>query len=105
WVTIGDGAVVGAGPVVIHDVAPYTVVFGNPARSIAKRFSDDAVQALIELRWWDLEAAQVRSLQPLLQNNDVDLFIAELRRLKGLPPGGKGADKDERKSTSSIRAD
>jgi probable biosynthetic protein (TIGR04098 family) len=104
-VTIADGAVVGAGSVVIHDVPPYTVVFGNPARAIAKRFSDDAVQALMELRWWDLEAAQVRSLQPLLQNNDVDLLIAELRRRKGLPRGEKGADKVERKAASSIRTE
>src|SRR5262249_56002163 len=51
-VTIGDGAVVGAGSVVIHDVPPYAMVFGNPARVVSKRFPDQIVAALEELRWW-----------------------------------------------------
>jgi probable biosynthetic protein (TIGR04098 family) len=85
-VTVGDGAVVGAGSVVIHDVPPYAIVFGNPARVIAKRFPDDVVAELMNLRWWDLDPEQVRSLQPLLQSSDVPAFLAACRKLKGLPP-------------------
>jgi probable biosynthetic protein (TIGR04098 family) len=85
-VTVGDGAVIGAGSVVIDDVPPYAVVFGNPARMVSKRFPDDVVAALLELRWWDLPEAQVRALRPLLTSADVDGFMAACREARGLPP-------------------
>lgn len=52
-VTIGDGAIVGAGSVVTCDVAAYEVVAGNPARRIRSRFSAAEVALLLSLRWWD----------------------------------------------------
>lgn len=52
--SIGNGAVVGAGSVVTHDVAPYTVVAGNPAREIRKRFSNAEIEALEKSKWFDL---------------------------------------------------
>lgn len=52
-VTIGDGAVIAAGSVVTHDVEPYSIVGGVPARLIRKRFDDDTIAALLRLRWWD----------------------------------------------------
>jgi acyl carrier protein len=88
-VTIGDGAVVGAGSVVINDVPPYGFVLGNPARSFGKRFADDLVAELLSLRWWDLDREQIETLRPLLQGTDIELFIAECRKLKGLPPAEK----------------
>ncbi len=54
-VTIGSGAIVAAGAVVTHDVAPYEVVGGVPARHIKYRFSPDICQALLRIRWWDWE--------------------------------------------------
>jgi len=104
-VTIGDGAVVGAGSVVIHDVPPYAVVFGNPARVVSMRFSDDLVRALLDLRWWDLDVAQVRTLQPLLQGSDVAALIAACRQLKGLPPADRAAPAAEPKAPPIIRAE
>jgi acetyltransferase-like isoleucine patch superfamily enzyme/acyl carrier protein len=85
-VTIGDGAVIGAGSIVIDDVPPYGVVFGNPARVMRKRFSEETIQALLALRWWDFPDAEVLARQFLLKGKDVVLAINAFRSLKGLPP-------------------
>jgi acetyltransferase-like isoleucine patch superfamily enzyme/acyl carrier protein len=95
-VTIGDGAVVGAGAVVVNDVPPYGMVLGNPARIFAKRFPDDLAAELMSLRWWDLERGQIETLRPLLLGTDVELFIDECRKLKGLPPRERRAVADAR---------
>lgn len=52
-VTIGDGAIVAAGAIVTKDVKPYEIVGGVPAKTIRKRFSDDEIEKLLELKWWD----------------------------------------------------
>lgn len=52
-VTLGTGAAVGAGAIVTRDVAPFTVVVGNPARIVRARFSDAVIEALQRIAWWD----------------------------------------------------
>ena len=52
-VTIGDGAIIGARAVVTKDVPPYMVAGGIPAKPIKKRYPEETIAALSELKWWD----------------------------------------------------
>lgn len=58
-VKIGDGAVVATRAVVTKDVPPYHIVGGNPARSLRARFDEATIEALLEIRWWDWDAAKI----------------------------------------------
>lgn len=53
-VSISDGAVIGSGAVVTHNIGPYEIWAGVPAKKIGQRFSDDIIERLISLSWWDL---------------------------------------------------
>jgi len=69
-VTIGDGAIIATNSTVIKDVEPYSIVGGNPAGEIKKRFSDDIIKQLSELEWWNWDIEQItRNIQNLTGNN------------------------------------
>lgn len=51
-ITVGDGAIIGAGSVVTKSVPPYAIVAGNPAKLIKYRFSKDEINSLLEIKWW-----------------------------------------------------
>ena len=53
--SIGDGAIIGAGSVVTHDVAPYTIVAGNPAKLIRNRFNERQIDFLRSTLWWEMD--------------------------------------------------
>ena len=60
-IRIGDGAVIGAGSVVSKDVAPYSIVAGNPAKEIRARFSANEIEKLLQIKWWDWPEDLVRA--------------------------------------------
>jgi len=81
-VTIGHGAIVAAGAIVVNDVPPYAIVGGNPAKVIRYRFGPEQIEALLEIRWWDWPDELVIEATPLLSGTDVDAFIAWAREQK-----------------------
>ncbi len=74
-VTIGDGAVVAACSVVTRSVPPYAIVGGNPARLIRYRFSEDVIQRLLRIRWWDWEKEKIAGAKRLLNSNRIEEFL------------------------------
>ncbi|WP_443972129.1 type B chloramphenicol O-acetyltransferase [Sphingobium sp. CR28] len=70
-VKIGDGAIIGTRSVVTKDIAPYTIVGGNPAQVIRKRFTDDDIARLLELSWWDWSDDQLRDAMPFLTSGNI----------------------------------
>ncbi|MET3924472.1 type B chloramphenicol O-acetyltransferase [Devosia sp. 2618] len=70
-VTIGHGAVIGTRALVTKDVEPYTIVGGNPAKPIRKRFNDEQIAMLLEMQWWDWSEDQLEAAMPLLCSADI----------------------------------
>lgn len=68
-VKIGDGAIIGAYSVVTKNV--YSVVGGNPAKLIKKRFDDELIEILLKVKWWDFEPEKLVEFLPLLCDPDL----------------------------------
>ena len=76
---IGTGAVIAAGAIVTKDVAPYTIVAGNPARVIRRRFPEDIAAELTELAWWDWDHETLRLALPDFRKLAVEDFLSKYR--------------------------
>lgn len=79
-ITIGHGAVIGARAVVTKDVRPYAVVAGVPAREIRRRFTDEQVEALLDIAWWDWADEQILCEVAALNGAHIDDFLARYGR-------------------------
>lgn len=79
-VTLGDGAVVGAGSVVTKDVAPYTVVVGNPARLLRRRQPEAIAERLMALAWWDWSHARLRECLDDFRSLEAAAFLEKYER-------------------------
>ncbi len=58
-ITIGNGAIIAANATVVKDVAPYSIVGGNPAKELKKRFSDERIEELLKLQWWNWDINKI----------------------------------------------
>jgi virginiamycin A acetyltransferase len=75
-VKVGDGAIIASKSIVVSDIPPYTVVGGNPAKLIRRRFDDEAIATLLEVAWWEWDIEKItRNLEKIV--------TADIEALKG----------------------
>ena len=71
-VKIGDGAIIATNSTVVSDVEPYSIVGGNPAREIKKRFSPEIIERLLKLQWWNWDIEKITKNVQNLTDLDID---------------------------------
>ncbi len=71
-VKIGDGVIIADHSVVTKDIEPYSIVGGNPAKLIRKRFDDELIALLLKIQWWNFEPAELANSLPTLCNSDLE---------------------------------
>ncbi len=74
-VTIGDGAVIGAGSIVTKDIPPYEIWAGNPAKKIKDRFDNETKEKLLKLKWWEMSDEELKKYGQFF--GDPKIFIEE----------------------------
>ena len=80
-VHVGNGCIIGANSVVASDIPPYSVVVGNPARILRKRFDDEMIDLLEKLQWWNKSETQIQKLIPILSNSDIHYVKTKIKEM------------------------
>lgn len=75
-VKVGDGAIIAANSTVVKNIEPYTIYGGNPAKFIKKRFSDEKVEFLLNLQWWNWDEEKIFNNLEML-TSETDNFLNE----------------------------
>lgn len=73
-IEIGNGAVIGSRALVTKDVEPYTIVGGNPAKVIKKRFSEEEIAVLIKVKWWEWDEVILAEAIPIICSGNIPLL-------------------------------
>ena len=73
-VSIQDGAIIAAGAIVTKNVSPYTIVAGNPAKTVKKRFKNSQIKSLLRIQWWNWEEDKIRKYVSDFYS-DIEKFI------------------------------
>ena len=79
-VHISDGAIIGANSIVGSDVDPYTIIAGNPAKPLRKRFDEELIGLLLKFKWCDKSVEEINSMIPILTCSDLSKVKAELEK-------------------------
>lgn len=78
-IKISDGVVVGAGSTVTKDVPPYAIVAGNPAKIIKYRFSEDIIEQLLQIKWWEWDENKIKENAMLMWSPNIEIFIKKFK--------------------------
>ena len=70
-IKIGNGSIIASNSVVVKDVEPYSIVGGNPAKLIRKRFDNEIIDLLESIKWWDWPIEKITTNLEILTSNDV----------------------------------
>lgn len=98
--TIGDGAIIAGGSVVVKDVPPYAIVGGVPAKVLKYRFDEEIIQDLLELKWWDMD---VKDLGDISFDN-IELAVEELKAKKAAKESCSSECEQEEKELEEAMA-
>lgn len=72
---VGNGAIIAARSIVTKDVPPYTVVGGNPARTIRTRFDEETIESLERVQWWDWPMDKILAHLPAITGNNIEELL------------------------------
>lgn len=79
-VKIGDGVIIASRSVITKDIPPYCIVGGNPGKIIKKRFDDELINLLLELKWWNFEGEKLVEILPILCESDLEFVKKQLKK-------------------------